>query len=318
MDDKIIYNALCKKFDLPIFMQDWWMDQVCGAENWLPILAVDGAGEVEAAQVCFIYRKFGLKVIIPAPLTPFSGIWFRPVHQTFKNHAENQRILDLTAQMASKMPPVIFIIQQFHFSFDNWLTFKWSGFRQTTRYTYFLDDLSDLKKVQSNFKGSTRTAIKKAETSISVHSSEDPELIFEMVRSELATKGVRFPLGKNTFLSLDQALKAHQSRKIYFAEDYKGKKLAAVYVVWDKSTTYLLLTAVNREVQNSNALSYLIWKSIEEASERGHSFDFEGSSLQHIEPFFRSFGGERKAYFRISKAKNMFWDVLFFLTGKGL
>jgi hypothetical protein len=317
MSDKERYSAICEKYKLPVFMQDWWMDSVCGPENWAPVFALDGAGEVEAALVCYIYRKFGLRIIIPAPLTPFSGIWFRPVHQRFKKHAENQRIIDLTAKLIAKIPNSIYTLQQFHFSFDNWLSFRWAGYSQSTRYTYFLDKLHDLEQIQDNFKGSTRTAIKKAETFLSVVSSDDAVELFELVNAELTAKRVKFPLKKAAFLSLDEALKARHCSRIFFAIDDNGKKHAALYTVWDDHTTYLLLTAVNRVHQNGSALSFLIWNAIKDAAERGNAFDFEGSSLQHIEPFFRSFGGEPKSYYRITKAKNKIWDFIFYLSGKG-
>ena len=294
------------------------MDAACGSDNWEPVLALDGAGEVEAALLCCFHRKWGVRMIIPAPLSPFSGIWFRPVHQPFKNYAETQRILDLTEQLISKLPLVAVFIQQYHFSFQNWLSYKWNGFRQTTRYTYFLSDLSNLDEVYQAFKGSTRTAIKKAENSLIASCSDEADILYEMVCSELSVKGVKLPLKKSDFLKLDAVLQEQNSRKIYFAADEKGNRHAAVCVVWDTTTTYLLLTAVDRSFQNSTALSFLIWRAIQDASERGHSFDFEGSSLKKIEPFFRSFGGEAKPYYRITKAKNKMWDLLLHLSGKGI
>lgn len=317
MSEREKYSNVCNKYDLPVFMQDWWMDAVCGRENWQPVMALDGAEEVEAAMLCYIYRKWGKKVIIPAPFSPFCGIWFRPTHQLYKRYSEEQRILDLCTQLISNLPEVIFFVQQFHFTFQNWLAFYWKGFKQSTKYTYILKDLSDLDKIQAEFKGSTRTAIKKAEATLHIESSDDAECIYGMVGAELGRRGVRLPLSKSGFLRLDAELSARESRKIYYACDDAGHKHAAVYTIWDKNTTYLLLTAINRTHQNTTALSFLIWKAIQDAASRGNSFDFEGSSLPHIEPFFRSFGGERKSYFRISKAKNKVWDLLFFLAGKG-
>src|SRR6185369_16639190 len=53
--------------------------------------------------------------------------------------------------------------QAFHPSLTNWLPFYWSGFRQTTRFTQVLDDLSDLGRVWQGMSESTRRNIKKAE-----------------------------------------------------------------------------------------------------------------------------------------------------------
>ena len=46
--------------------------------------------------------------------------------------------------------------QNFHYSFLNWQPFYWKGYSQTTRYTYVIRDLSDLRTVFSNFSKSKR------------------------------------------------------------------------------------------------------------------------------------------------------------------
>jgi hypothetical protein len=316
MSDKEKYRQVCAKFNLPVFMQEWWMDAVCGPANWMPVLAYDGGGETEAVMLCYFFRKWKFNFIIPAPFTPFSGIWIRPLHQELKAHALGQREIDLSTQLISKLPSSYFFIQQFHYSFQNWLSFYWKDFKQTTRYTYVLEDLNNLDKVYNNFKGNIRTAIKKAESTLKVENSEDAAIVFDLISTSLSRKQVRFPLSKEKFINMDKELDSKHSRKIYLACDEENHIHAAIYTIWDASTTYLLLSGVNKVHQNTTALSLLIWKAIQDAAVRGHTFDFEGSTLPHIEPFFRSFGGERKSYFRISKAKNKFWEVLFLILGK--
>lgn len=311
MTKKEKYKALCSQFDLPIFMQDWWLDEVCGKENWQPILAENRVGEVQAAMICYFYQKWFLKMVIPANLTPFSGIWFRPKLQTMKTHSIAEREIELTQQLIEQLPNLPLLIFQTHFTFQNWLSFHWNGFRQTTRYTYFLEDLSNLNSVFDNFKGNIRTDIKKAERLVTITKSNDCALFFDFVNQTLAQKGVKLPFSKETLLKLDKILVEKESRQIYWAEDENNNLHAAIYTVWDKQTTYLLLTGVNRQFSNSSALSLLIWEAIKEASNRSQSFDFEGSMLPKIEPFFRAFGGIRKSYYRLSKTKNHFWHTFF-------
>lgn len=311
MTNKEKYKALCTQFDLPIFMQDWWMDVVCGEENWQPILVENRVGELQAAMTCYFHKKLGMKMIIPANLTPFSGIWFRPKQQAMKSHSIAEREIELTQQLIEQLPNLPLIIFQTHFSFQNWLSFYWRGFQQTTRYTYILEDLSNLDSIFDNFKGNIRTDIKKAERIVSITKSSNCNIFYDFINEALTQKGVKLPFSKDTLLALDKTLMEKEARQIYWAKDENNNLHAAIYSVWDKQTTYLLLTGVNRQFSNSSALSLLIWEAIKDASNRSQSFDFEGSMLPKIEPFFRSFGAERKSYYRISKAKNRFWHTLF-------
>ncbi len=317
LDDlKQTYQSLLARYDFPLFMQDWWLDAVCGGANWQPFFALDGGGEAEAAMVVYYVKKWSILTINLPHLTPFSGIWFRPMLQQMKAHSLAEREVVLTQKLIEKLPKVAFFAQQFHFSFQNCLSFYWAGFRQVTRYTYFLKDLSDLNLIFDNFKGNIRTSIKKAERIVTISESEDCSSFYDFVHQSLLLKKVGLPFGKKLLVNLNEVLSAKKQRTIYLALDAEGNTHAAIYVAWDSTTTYLLLTGVNREFTNSAALSLLIWQAIQDASKRAQSFDFEGSMLPKVEPFFRSFGGERKSYYRISKAGNKAWELLFTLLGK--
>jgi hypothetical protein len=316
MTKKEKYKALCTEFDLPIFMQYWWLDAVWGEDNWEPILAENKAGKIEAALTCCFFQKWGIKTIIPVYLTPFSGIWFRPQSQRLKAHSIAEKEVVISQQLIELLPDIQLIIFQTHYTFQNWLGFHWAGFRQTTRYTYVLDDLSDLERVFNNFKGVIRTNIKKAERIVTIANSEDAAGFYDFINTTLDKKGVSLYFKKNTLLRLDEALKERQCRKIFVAKDEQNNIHAAIYTIWDKQTTYLLLTGVNRQFSNSAALSLLIWEAIKEAASRSQSFDFEGSMLPKVEPFFRAFGGVRQSYYRLSKTKNYFWTLIFSLLKK--
>ena len=44
MTKKEKYQELCKyEKSIPIFSKDWWMDAVCGEDNW-DVLLVEGGG----------------------------------------------------------------------------------------------------------------------------------------------------------------------------------------------------------------------------------------------------------------------------------
>ena len=60
------------------------------------------------------------------------------------------------------------------------------------------------------------------------------------------------------------------------------------------------------------AMHGLLARAIEEAAATGCTvFDFEGSMLRGVEPFFRGFGGELTPYFRVYKFANKLLEHLF-------
>ena len=50
----------------------------------------------------------------------------------------------------------------------NWLPFYWAGFQASVHYTYRIEDLSDLDRVQSDFQEHVRRGIRKAESLVQV------------------------------------------------------------------------------------------------------------------------------------------------------
>lgn len=77
-----------------------------------------------------------------------------------------------------------------------------------------------------------------------------------------------------------------------------------MFVVWDEKALYPLLGGSVPEYSNLQTYTALTHKSIELASQKGLSYDFEGSVIKRINHAFREFGGEPKEYFRIRKVFN--------------
>ena len=76
---------------------------------------------------------------------------------------------------------------------------------------------------------------------------------------------------------------------------------AGVYLVSDSRSVYYLLGGSDPELRNSGATSLLMWEAIRWASEQGKQFDFEGSIVEPIERFVRSFGARQTPFFKIEK-----------------
>ncbi|NLM49160.1 MAG: hypothetical protein GX198_10280 [Epulopiscium sp.] len=63
MTNKEKYRELCSiNKDIPIFSRDWWMDAVCGQDNW-DVLLVESDGEIIASLPYYIKKRWNLRYI---------------------------------------------------------------------------------------------------------------------------------------------------------------------------------------------------------------------------------------------------------------
>ena len=56
--EKTLYAQLCTAADVPIFMQNWWLDAVC-TEGWSVVVSLNEKGDIEAALTFATRQKFG-------------------------------------------------------------------------------------------------------------------------------------------------------------------------------------------------------------------------------------------------------------------
>jgi hypothetical protein len=103
---------------------------------------------------------------------------------------------------------------------------------------------------------------------------------------------------------IDAACAAHGCRRIFIAEDAAGKAHAGAYIVWDEASAYYLMGGGDPALRNSGATSYCMWEAIRFAATVTRSFDFEGSMLEPVERFFRSFGPEQVPYSRVTHSRS--------------
>jgi hypothetical protein len=310
MDSKKMYAELCKSENLSIFMQDWWLDVVCDVGNWQPVLVFDKNEKPIGATFFYQKKKLGFSIVTQPPMTPITQIWYRPLPAD-AIHKEEAYKADILKKIIEKIPKSSFFQVNFHFSLKNHLPFHWAGFKQTTRYTYLIDLTSTIDEIHSNLKHNVRTNLKKAEKNINIAECFDLEIVYETLRFSFLQNKIKTPFSFEKLNALYQKLLENKSVFIYLATNENGHIEGVAFIVLDKKTAYFLFSGKKSE-KNNATMSLLVWKSIEKAKTLGYQyFDFDGSVLSQIEPFFQSFGGERMSYFQIFKTKNKWLEWLF-------
>ena len=191
--------------------------------------------------------------------------------------------------------------QCFHPDLTNWLPFLWKGFRQTSGFTYVLDDLTDLDTIWQGMESELRNVIRKAEKLQITVQPCSPDTVYELSRKTFSRQGLSIPYRRDYLERLIQAAHVNDAGACLAAVDKTERVHAATLLIWDPKRTYYLVSGGDPDLRSSGAQSLLLWHSIQLASTRSTVFDFEGSVLEGVERVFRAFGARQVPYHRIMK-----------------
>jgi hypothetical protein len=298
---KQTYRQLCdQEPSLPLFSRAWWLDAVCGEAGW-QVCLVERGGRVEAALPYAQRRRFGYAWLLMPSLTHTLGPWLRPGQGKYA--AELARQKDLMLELIDQLPAPLYFQQSFHPSVTNGLPWHWRGFQQSNRYTYRLEDLSDLDAIWAGFQEKVRTDVRKAERRCGLKVRDDLPLahFLELNAKTFARQGLELPYSPNLVERLDRACSSRNCRRMLFAEDQAGQLHAAIYLVWDEYSAYYLMGGADPELRSSGATSLLLWEAIRLVATVTRSFDFEGSMLEPVERHFRAFGARQVPYLEVRR-----------------
>lgn len=302
--EKERYNSFCTKNYVPIFSQPWWLDAVCGPENW-GVHVFEKSGNFLGAMPYYIEERNGYEIITKAHHTQNNGIImsYLPKMKYVSMLDRQEEVINEMCDFVEKLG-VDKYEQQYHYSFTNYLPFKWRGYEALVRYTYVIEDTSDMNKVTADFNYTIRNEIKKAEKCVTIKKGLDIDTCYQINKMTFDRQNMEVPFSLNLFKRMEEACSAHDCREILYAEDEEGNIHSVAYLVWDEESVYFIINGTNPKFKSSQANALLIRESIRLASELGKKFDFEGSVIKQIEHAFRAFGAKQKLYFRIYKSFN--------------
>jgi hypothetical protein len=300
MNRRETYTKFCQgRQDIPVFSQPWWLDAVCGSDGWDVSIVENARGIV--ATLPFLYRTHHRSGHISMPaLTQCFKLWISYTDPT-KVEARLSQEKQVITELLHQLPQFESFVLNFDHSLTNWLPFYWQGFTQTTRYTYVIDDLTDLTAVFASFSHAKRKNIKRAESILKV----GPELTAQefynhhVMTLEKAGKAINYDYA--LLEKIFQATRAHDCGKVFTAVDSDGLVHAAILVIWDPLQAYYLMSSIDPDHRSSGAATYLIQQAITDMRSKTKRFDFEGSMIEGVENSFRQFGTIQVPYFQIQK-----------------
>lgn len=279
-----------------VFCRTWWLTATCGQPRVLGLMNHD---RLVAGMPLYCQRRFGVPVYLMPKLTQTWGIVMEPLRG--RNVSVTTREMEIQRPFAKHLSGLHFFNQCFHPSLQNWLPFHWNGFMQTTRFTYVLDDLTDLDRLWKGMTHQIRTEVRKAEDQGLVVRCCSASELWEMVMHTFSRQERKVSYSERFLQTIcDTALSRNQGA-CFAAVDTQGRSHSAGLVVWDAQRAYYLVSGANPALRMSGSGSLLAWHIVRFVAQRTRLFDFEGSMLEGVERFFRQFGARQVSYNSILK-----------------
>lgn len=306
IEEKQIVEFIDASPQRTIFCYPWWLKAVAGERYQYVTLTNDS--EIQALLPITTRSKMGFSLCAMPPFTQTLGVLLPPIEGKKANRlGREHKIMEALSRI---LPCYNYYNFRMHPSITNWLPFYWNGFRQTTRYTYMLSDISDLSRIWDEMRSNIRTDIKKAEKQVSVSESQNIELLIDLYEKTYRRQDKEPTHPPGVVRAIYEACSARDQCKLFVAQDGAGRTHNALLLVWDDRVAHYLIGGSDPALRNSGAGSLVMWEAIQFASTVVRQFNFEGSMVRSIERFFRACGGEQTPFFELYKYRPEFLGIV--------
>ena len=306
MTNKELYREFClRTSDLPIFMQDWWLDAVCAGKQWDVLLSFNKNGEIQAAMPYLLRKRAWMKYIVMPQQTQIGGIWISDVALPDNVDRLTEICQDFTRQLAEL--GLSYYYQHYPIGSNAIESMRTLGFKIKERITYRIEDLSNLDQVISAFSKNKKRQLQKA-LSLHAETNMNIEDFYRFHVRCLQEQGKQISYTREFLLVLERKTSRLQQSQIISIHNADNEILAAAFLVWDKNSMYYLIPCYDLKHKDSGASALLVLESIKLARKQGVVFDFEGSMIRGVANHYKQFGSTRTLYYSVEKYyKWYFW-----------
>lgn len=285
---------------LPIFLKKWWLD-VVAKDKWFYLFVAKN--DMIAVWPIVESKKLFLRISKMPPLTQYLGPYFI-VNSNSKPSLSST--IEMYRILLNRLNHINIFKQRLNLTVKNLLPFLWQGFNMSIRYTYRINTKeSDLNTILLKMSSTRRRKIKKGMNLLLIEKGEVDEKFIRLIKKTFYRKGNRAPSSIELLKEVYKASLKYDAGIIINALEPKNKEICGTsFFIKDNFSVYYLIGAYDERVDtNGLASSLLLWEGIKIAKENDLIFDFEGSILEGVEYFFRSFGGDLVPYYEVSRIK---------------
>lgn len=275
-----------------IYGYSWYLDEV--SAGWEALVLDDYRAVMPLTQ----HKKYGIRYLSQPFFTQQLGI--------FSKQALSQGELAAFIEAI----PAKFRFIEIHLNEHNQILDESIKIRK--RKNYVLELNKSYEKIQKGYNSQAKRNLKQAKkNSLELKAIGQEEVIlFYKQHKALSTKGVKETDYKR-LLQLMQ--KAYDKGKLLCKGVYakSGELLAAGAFLAHKNRLIFLLGNASDSGKETGAMTYLMDCLIFQFAGHQMLFDFEGSEIEGIARFFKSFGSEKRNYYKY-KRNNLPWLLRLF------
>lgn len=261
------------------------------------------------------FAKFKVNGYHKGPYTPYNGAVFGKIGAKKDQTNLIRTALNLLLNSLPSAGIYEFNLPINHQDFIPYIT---KGYTVTARITYVLPiELQKIEKYNSstrNYINRLRELEKTGDLKIISDENIDEFLAFHKLCASERNYDPKTDIIRKLFSSTDLSGK-WKCFRIY----YKDTLISGCITIWDLKKAYNLLNGTsfknvspdfNPLIKQVNALCMHL--AIENATNLGLTFDFEGSMLPGVEKFYRHFGAIQTPYYRAVKSPSILYQMLSF------
>ncbi len=265
-----------------VYAYSWYLDIACG--KW------DGLVEDDYRSVMPLPRgeKYGFNYTYQPPFSQQHGVF-----STAKITTE--KVQDFLKAIPAKYKYIELSLNTFNRAEDK-------SFEAGQGVTHLLDLISPYDTLHSNYTTQAKRNLKKGlSSSLTIAKAVSPKKIIDLFK---ANRGKNYGISSAHYTILNTLMQTcikkglGQCWGVYTQE----KELCAgAFLVESNRRTIFLFSGTNKKAFETQAMTFLINRYIEENAQQNLTFDFEGSSDPDVARFYKGFGAKEVHYIKLRR-----------------
>jgi hypothetical protein len=297
-----------------IFHEPWWLS--AATDGRYEEVVVEQKGKI-VGRLPYLPAQRGLFRLSRMP--PFTHL-LGPVVDSGVGKPQTRltRRLSITRALIDKLPRFIHFEQQLDPSLDDGmamadgLAFQDRGFVVLQRYTFEIDCRKQLDHLWDAMHFKTRQHIRRAEEKYMARSVDDPNVFIDIYLRNVQALGRTNLMEFGRFPALFAQCRARNCGEILGAFAPDGSPVSMIFLVWNETTMYYLLSTRHPDPADNGSTSMLLWAAVKYAHERGLIFDLDGVYSSGAARFLSGFGGQIKTRLMVRRSGPVYgaWQYL--------